>query len=118
MKDIESIEIGEDSFEIITNEEDSIIVQRHFAKHTKLDLDIQNLLIPKKPIWLNSVVRMIRFYQNNISEKIGNRCVFDPSCSRYSELAFREKGFLKGMSLTINRLKRCRPKNGGVDQLN
>ena len=115
---IENIEIEEDSFEINANDKDSVIIQRYFTKHTKLDLEIQNLPIPKKSIWLNIVVRMLRFYQKNISEKLGNRCVFDPSCSRYSELAFREKGLYNGMSLTINRLKRCRPENGGIDQLN
>ena len=115
---IENIEIEGDSFEINANDKDSVIIQRYFTKHTKLDLEIQNLPIPKKSIWLNIVVRMLRFYQKNISEKLGNRCVFDPSCSRYSELAFREKGLFKGMSLTINRLKRCRPENGGIDQLN
>tara|TARA_B110000259_G_C13956481_1_gene378932 strand:+ start:264 stop:620 length:357 start_codon:yes stop_codon:yes gene_type:complete len=118
MTKTKKIEFEEDSFEINANENDSVIIQRYFSKHTKLDLKIQNLPVPKKPIWLNITVLILRFYQNNISEKLGNRCVFDPSCSRYSELAFREKGFFRGMSLTINRLKRCRPKNGGVDQLN
>lgn len=118
MEETEKIEIGNDSFEISANEKDAVIIQRHFSKHTKMDLEIQNLTIPKRPIWLNLVVRMLRFYQNNISEKLGNRCVFDPSCSRYSELAFREKGFFKGLKLTINRLKRCRPENGGIDKLN
>ena len=117
MNEIEKIKIGENSFEIKADEKDSVIIQRHFAKHTKMDLEIQNLPIPKKPFWLNIVVRMLRFYQNNISEKLGNRCVFDPSCSRYSELAYREKGFLLGTKLTIKRLKRCKPKNGGVDIL-
>lgn len=118
MDKVKEIEIGEDLFEISASEKDSVIIQRHFCKHTKLDLEIQSLPIPGKPIWLNLVVRMLRYYQNNISKKIGNRCVFDPSCSRYSELAFREKGFFKGMVLTIDRLKRCRPENGGVDKLN
>lgn len=115
---IEKIEIGNDSFEISANEKDAIIIQRHFNKLTKFDLEIQNLPIPKKPLWLNFTIRTLRYYQNNISGKLGNRCVFDPSCSRYSELAFREKGFLKGVTLTINRLKRCRPENGGIDKLN
>lgn len=118
MNEIENIKIGNDTFEINANEKDSIIIQRHFSKHTKLDLEIQNQPIPRKPIWLNLTVRMIRSYQNHISKKLGNRCVFDPSCSRYSEIAFREKGFFKGMSLTINRLRRCRPENGGIDKLN
>ena len=107
----------ENKFEFNVNPKDAIIVERAFNKHTKLDLEIQNLDIPKKPLWLNLVVRMLRFYQNNISEKLGNRCVFDPSCSRYSEVAYRKKGFYKGTILTIKRLHRCRPKNGGIDIL-
>jgi len=114
---VERIKTGEASFEINVDEKDAAFVQRLFMGHTKLDLEIQNLPIPKKPIWLYGVVKMIRFYQNHISKKLGNRCVFDPSCSRYSELAFRQEGFFKGLYLTIKRLKRCRSSNGGVDIL-
>jgi uncharacterized protein len=110
--------IGDSSFEINANEKDRIIIQRHFMGHTHFDLEIQNLKIPQKPIWLNFIVRSIRFYQKWISPNLGNRCVFDPSCSRYSELAFRERGFVQGLKLTINRLRRCRPENGGIDKLN
>jgi putative membrane protein insertion efficiency factor len=118
LEETEKKEIGNDLLEISANEKDVILIERHFAKHTKMDLEIQNIPIPRKPVWLNLVVRMLRFYQNNISEKLGNRCVFDPSCSRYSELAFREKGFFKGLKLTVKRLIRCRPENGGIDKLN
>ncbi len=111
------IKIGNDSFEINTSEKDMIIIQRHFKKHTNRDLEIQNLKTDNLPFWLWCVVKALRFYQNNISQKLGNRCVFDPSCSRYSELAFRDKGFKKGLILTLNRLKRCRPENGGIDTL-
>ncbi|GGI56978.1 membrane protein insertion efficiency factor YidD [Winogradskyella haliclonae] len=111
------LENENDSFEVNVSEKDIIIVKRHLCGHTKLDLQIQNLPIPYKPVWLYLVIKSIRFYQNHISEKLGNRCVFDPSCSRYSEQAFREKGFYKGFALTINRLGRCRSKNGGIDKL-
>jgi putative membrane protein insertion efficiency factor len=106
-----------DSFEINANEKDLIIIQRHLTKHTARDLEIQNLPIPQKPVWLQITVRLIRMYQKRISPALGNRCVFDPSCSRYSEMAFRKKGFIDGLKLTIKRLKRCRPENGGVDIL-
>lgn len=114
---MDKLKLGEDVFEINATEKDAIIIERHFAKNTKLDLEIQNLEIPKNPIWLNLVVRSLRYYQKKISPQLGNRCVFDPSCSRYSELAFREKGFLKGSLLTIDRLRRCKPSNGGKDIL-
>ena len=105
----------EDCFEITADEKDLIIIERQLVKYTKLDIEIHNLPIPKKPIWLNYIVRSIRYYQERISHKLGNRCVFDPSCSHYSELAFRKKGFLKGTFFTVKRLLRCRAKNGGVD---
>jgi|TARA_B110000285_G_scaffold160863_1_gene179681 putative membrane protein insertion efficiency factor len=111
------LENTDTKFEFNVDPKDTIIVERAFKKHTKMDLEIQNLSIPKKPFWLNITLRMLRFYQNNISEKLGNRCVFDPSCSRYSELAYRKKGFFKGTLLTLKRLHRCKPKNGGIDIL-
>lgn len=111
------LEVGNDVFEIDACGKDVIFIERHFSGHTKLDLEIQNLPIPIKPIWLNIFIRSLRNYQKKISPRLGNRCVFDPSCSRYSELAFREKGFLKGSLRTLNRLRRCRPNNGGKDLL-
>ena len=110
-------QVGLETFELDVNEIDAIIVQRHFCKHTKRDLDIQELPIPGRPLWLNLTVRLIRFYQKNISGRLGNRCVFDPSCSHYAELAFRKRGFGKGLRLTIKRLRKCKPENGGVDEL-
>ena len=93
------------------------IIIRQLLGKTKRDLEIEGLPFPKGPLWLILVVGSIRFYQKYISKKLGNRCVYDPSCSRYSELAFREKGFIKGLLLTIQRLKICKPQNGGIDEL-
>lgn len=99
------------------NDKDKIIVHRHLFGKTERDIEIETLKIPLKPTWLRIVVKMIRFYQKKISNKLGNRCVFDPSCSHYAEVAYREKGFLKGSLQTIKRLNRCRPNNGGIDEL-
>jgi putative membrane protein insertion efficiency factor len=109
--------VGGDTFDLEVNEIDSIIVQRHFLKRTKRDSRIQKLQIPSRPVWLNFTIQMIRIYQRHVSQRLGNRCVFDPSCSHYSELAFRKHGFYKGLSLTIKRLKKCKAENGGVDEL-
>jgi putative membrane protein insertion efficiency factor len=113
-----NLDISEqDKIEFSVNDKDVIFIQRQFLGKTQRDIEIENLPIPKKPILIHFIVKMIRFYQKSISKKLGNRCVFDPSCSHYSELAFRKKGVLKGAVLTIKRLCRCRPKNGGVDDL-
>lgn len=108
----------QDTIEFNVDPKDSIIIKRQLLGNTERDLKIEQLEIPKKPIWLKVVVKLIRYYQSRISKKLGNRCVFDPSCSHYSEMAYREKGFIHGSILTINRLYRCRPKNGGIDELN
>lgn len=117
MQGISKFESGDNKFELSSDQINSVIIQRHFTKHTQRDIEIHSLPIPTKPLWLNLVVRSLRTYQKYLSPKLGNRCVFDPSCSRYSEMAFRKYGFWKGISLTHNRLKRCRPENGGVDEL-
>ncbi|WP_375445142.1 membrane protein insertion efficiency factor YidD [uncultured Fibrella sp.] len=59
--------------------------------------------------------KLLRWYRLRISPRLGQRCVYEPSCSRYAELAFRKHGFYTGLSLTINRLKRCKPGLGGTD---
>ena len=105
----------QNTFEFNVQPKDTAFVQRQFLGKTAKDFEIENIDIPEKPIWLYLIVRAIRLYQKRISKELGNRCVFDPSCSHYSEMAFRKKGLLKGVILTIRRLYRCRPKNGGID---
>ena len=104
-------------YELNVNPKDAIIIERQFLGKTKRDKEIETLSIPTSPIWLKHVIKLIRYYQINISKKLGNRCVFDPSCSHYSEMAFRKKGFFNGTILTIKRIIKCRPKNGGVDEI-
>lgn len=96
---------------------DAVFVERHFLGKTRRDREIEELEIPIRPLWLRYVILSLRYYQRRISGKLGNRCVFDPSCSHYSEVAFREKGFITGGILTIKRLIRCRARNGGLDEL-
>lgn len=46
-------------------------------------------------------------YQTLLSEQLSSRCNFSPTCSRYSEEAFREFPFWKAWALTTDRLTRC-----------
>jgi putative membrane protein insertion efficiency factor len=109
--------LKQDTFEFNVDPKDAIIVQRQFLGKTQKDIDIEELSIPSRPVWLYIIIKMIRFYQKKISKKLGNRCVFDPSCSHYSEMTFRKKGLIKGILFTMKRLYRCRPGNGGADEL-
>jgi len=113
----ERINAGHDIVEINADEKDRVIIQRALGIRTKYDLEIESLEVPMKPMWLRGLVILIRYYQDRISPKLGNRCVFDPSCSHYSELAFRKMGFWKACYVTMKRLCRCRPANGGTDLL-
>lgn len=110
-------DLDKDTFEFIGDPKDAVFVERQFLGKTKRDLEIESMPIPKRPWWLRSVIKAIRFYQRKISGNLGNRCVFDPSCSHYSEIAFRKRGLLIGFWLTLKRLYRCRPSNGGIDEI-
>lgn len=88
---------------------------RAFAGMTPMDAEVDALAVPEKPLWLQTFIRLLRCYRRVRPLHVGHRCVFDPSCSRYSELAFRRHGFLNGGLATLKRLKRCKPGAGGVD---
>ena len=90
-------------------------VLRAFAGRTPHDAVVDALDVKLSPLWLNSCVRLLRWYRRSYSVRSGHRCIFDPSCSRYAELAIRKHGFLRGVLLTANRLRRCSPNRGGVD---
>lgn len=49
----------------------------------------------------------LKFYQNTISPQISANCLFEVSCSRFSQGAIQEFGVLKGIALTADRLARC-----------
>ncbi len=55
---------------------------------------------------------LIRFYQWTISPWIGTNCRFDPTCSRYAEVAITRFGAWRGSYLTVRRLLRCHPWGG------
>lgn len=90
-------------------------VLRAFAGATVLDSEIDALEVPPGPLWLLGCISMIRWYRRVRPPSIGQRCVFDPSCSRYAEMAFRKRGLLRGLATVLLRLHRCRAGNGGTD---
>jgi len=62
-------------------------------------------------------IKLIIFYQKKAPKHIRDNCLFEPTCSNYAIEAFEYYGFIKGLKLTISRLLRCKPPNGGVDNL-
>ena len=90
-------------------------VLRALTGTTPWDVEVDALPLPLRPYWLRQCVRLFKWYRKVISPKLGQRCVYEPSCSRYSELALTKHGFTKGIVLTAKRLHRCRPGAGGID---
>ena len=90
-------------------------VLRAFMGTTLLDAEVDALTVPTRPFWMHICVRLLRWYRAKISPRMGQRCVFEPSCSHYAELALRRHGFFKSCLMTCQRLYRCRPGAGGTD---
>lgn len=47
----------------------------------------------------------------HIKEKKHIVCRFYPSCSDYAIMSLEKYGVIKGVKLSINRIKRCNPQN-------
>ena len=61
-------------------------------------------------------LKLIRFYQRNISVHTLPACRFQPTCSQYAYTAIERFGAFKGGWLAIRRLLRCHPfSRGGYD---
>ena len=54
-------------------------------------------------------VGLIRGYQRFIPARLKRSCLFVPHCSEYAALALQKYGLLKGASLAVNRIGRCKP---------
>lgn len=64
--------------------------------------------------WLRQlVIALIHLYQRHLSVRLTRRCVLEPSCSRYAELAIAQNGLRRGFIETWHRLHRCMPENEG-----
>jgi len=63
-----------------------------------------------------AVVMPIKCYQLLISPLLGQRCRYEPSCSRYAVEAVEAEGVMRGLVLSAWRLLRCNPfSRGGYD---
>lgn len=108
------VEVDGDEFELRGPPELQAVALRALFGTTPLDRAVDAQPIPRLgPRRL--VVRSLRWYRRCISPRLGDRCVMDPSCSRYGEQAVRHRGVLRGAWLTIGRLRVCRPEHGGFD---
>ncbi|WP_339236693.1 membrane protein insertion efficiency factor YidD [Paenibacillus sp. FSL R5-0517] len=57
----------------------------------------------------------VRIYQRFAPIEVRNKCRFEPSCSVYMIQAIEKYGTVKGLSLGIQRLRKCNIHGGGYD---
>lgn len=107
-----------DEFEFNVDEKLRPSVERALTGTTKLDTQIAALPTPERGIATKLAVLLLRQYRKVTPASIRQRCVFEPSCSHYSEMAIRQHGIIRGLSLTTSRLRRCKNGNGGLDLTN
>lgn len=50
---------------------------------------------------------ILKFYSSSVSEQILNDCIYEYSCSEFSQGSFNEYGLMKGLMMTCDRLTRC-----------
>lgn len=64
---------------------------------------------PEKQLSARALLAGIDLYQATLSGRLGVRCRFEPSCSRYAEAVIRRDGALIGSLRAVHRLGRCGP---------
>ena len=107
-----------DTFEINVEEKLRPSVERALTGTTALDTEISSLPLPTRNGIKRWAIVFLRKYRKMAPTSLRTRCVFEPSCSHYSELAFRQHGVLRGLFSTIKRLNKCKSGNGGIDLSN
>lgn len=54
-------------------------------------------------------IRLIEWYQREISPNTPPKCRFTPTCSQYAKECYQKFNFFKASFLTLRRLLRCNP---------
>lgn len=63
-----------------------------------------------------AVLAPLKAYRLLVSPLLGQRCRYEPSCSRYAVEAIESEGVMRGLVLAGWRLLRCNPfSKGGYD---
>lgn len=63
------------------------------------------------PWWSNPLALLfvagIYLYRYGYPNRFKRKCIYEPTCSRYTEEAIRRFGLVKGLLVARDRLKRC-----------
>lgn len=63
----------------------------------------------------NMVIGFVHLYQHYSPEHLRRSCLFKPTCSEYMLLAIEKYGFVKGVSLSFKRFRRCNGETYQID---
>jgi len=67
--------------------------------------------ITRLPWWLDALVLLeigvIYCYRVALRDRIGRRCIFQPTCSHYAEQSLKRYGAIRGTRQAVQRLGRC-----------
>lgn len=83
---------------------------KHFSPALKNLYNIFTKYI--KPIFRQFCLFLIYFYRCFLSPYFGGACRFYPSCSEYSQQAFKTYSLFKAFKLSFKRVVSCRPFGG------
>ena len=103
------------AFELAVPEEIRPRVARRLGIPLEWDVAIDSLPSPTLTNISGTLAAACRLYRRFRPQRIGDRCAFEPSCSRYAELSFRLFGLKAGLELAFKRISRCKACNGGLD---
>ncbi len=103
------------AFELAVPEDIRPRVARRLGIPLDWDVAVDTLSPPALNSFGGILAAACRLYRQYRPRRIGDRCAFEPSCSRYAELSFRLFGLKAGLGLAFKRISRCKACNGGLD---
>ncbi len=80
---------------------------KHHTHHATFGITkSNNVFIKYNPVSL-TLSSLMFTYQQWISPQISSNCYYEPTCSRYGMVLFKEFGLIKGTLATADRMMRC-----------
>lgn len=77
------------------------------GQHKKSDLELMSQRNVKHDLSKVQFKGGLKVYNQVFTDQILNDCIYEHSCSKFSQHAFDQYGLLKGLLLTCDRLMRC-----------
>ncbi|MGC8764377.1 MAG: membrane protein insertion efficiency factor YidD [Brevinematia bacterium] len=93
--------------------ENNKVIERFTSSSNESKIEKKEFLPDSPNILVWTGLLLVKLYQTFISSQDRPVCVFEPSCSRYTEVAIKKYGFFRGVIMGAERLERCHPKAYG-----